>query len=229
MKRTEAHETMFNPANEDSTERHTFWLVPYGNMMTILMIFFLIMYAFSVQNKLKVKKVTESIEESMKSKEELKEDIERLGLVGEFRQFIWNSKLDRFIEVASDSKRIIISMQAPILFDSGNIELKQEGKKVLDQIARLIKSEVGEVRVAGYTDNTPIRSGKVRDNWELSGLRAYRVVDYFTREQQVIPIRISLNGHGEYAPLVPNDTPENRALNRRIEVSIIKKRKLWTE
>lgn len=220
---------LYDAVKIGDTDMASFWLVPYGNMMTILMIFFLVMYAFAVQNKVKVQKITESIKESVSSKHQLKEDMERLGLLGEFKNFIWNTQMNKFIEISADSRRIHIAMQAPVLFDPGSINLKDDGKKILDQIARLIASEAGDVRVAGYTDDTPVRSGIVRDNWELSGKRAYKVTRYFTQVCTLLPIRFSASGFGEYSPVVSNDSPENRALNRRIDISIIKKKKLWAE
>ncbi|MFH1378774.1 MAG: OmpA family protein [bacterium] len=224
-----ARNQLYEATKLAEVDNASFWLVPYGNMMTILMIFFLVMYAFALQNKWKVKKITESIKESISSKRLLKEDLERLGLLGEFKNFIWNNQMDQFIEITADSRLIHIAMQSPVLFGSGSITLTDKGRKILDQIAMLIKSEVGDVRVAGYTDNAPVTSGVVQDNWELSGKRAYKVVHYFTKECGLIPIRFSVNGYGEYSPMVSNDSPENRALNRRIDISIIKKKKLWTE
>ncbi|MBD3271549.1 MAG: OmpA family protein [Elusimicrobia bacterium] len=227
MSRRDFQRELFKPHEIDSTEQSTFWLVPYGNMMTILMIFFLVMYAFATQNKIKISRVTKDIKESITHSKMLKQDIAKLGLVGELRKYIWDNKLNQFLEISSNARRIQISMQSPVLFDPGSVALKSQGKEVLKKIAELIRSETGEVRVSGHTDNTPVGAGPIENNWELSGKRAQSVVRYFTEECDLLPIRFSLIGYGEYAPIAPNDTPQHRALNRRIEVNIIKRKRLY--
>jgi len=219
---------LFSPAVDGASDDTTFWLIPYGNMMTILMIFFLVMYAFSKMNKWKVKKITHRIEESLKDREYLKDEMAKLGLLGEFRNFIYDNNLRDFTEISANARRIQISMQAPVLFLPGKDKLKEEGKVVLEKIARLIEAETGDVRIAGHTDDTPVRSGRYKDNWELSALRAHNVVRYLTTEQGLLPIRFSMIGYGEFSPVVPNDTAAHRAENRRIEVNIIKRKRLFT-
>jgi len=66
-----------------------------------------------------------------------------------------------------------------------------------------------------------MRSKRFRDNWQLSTERALAVLDYLLQDKNLNPLRFSAAGYGEYRPLVPNDTPENRALNRRVDIVVI--------
>ncbi len=75
--------------------------------------------------------------------------------------------------------------------------------------------------VEGHTDNVPIRNAKYESNWDLSFDRAYSVIKYFIEKVEISPIRIHAIGYGEYRPMMPNDSDENRAANRRIEINIM--------
>jgi chemotaxis protein MotB len=79
------------------------------------------------------------------------------------------------------------------------------------------------VRIEGHTDNVPIRTAVFKSNWELSVTRATEVVRYLIEAHGFPPSRISATGYSEYKPVAPNDTAENRALNRRIEIILLQK------
>lgn len=119
-----------------------------------------------------------------------------------------------------------IQIQASVLFPNGSAALTEGGKDVLSQIAKgmagiLDSSEV--VMVAGFTDDTPIQS-ETYTNWELSAERATTVVR--TLVGQGFPAdRLFAAGFGEHHPRLPNDKPENRTLNRRVEISVAPIRK----
>ncbi|MCX7910505.1 MAG: OmpA family protein, partial [Endomicrobia bacterium] len=110
----------------------------------------------------------------------------------------------------------------PVLFDIGKAELKDTALSVLSEVAESLKPVSNEIVVEGHTDNLPIYGGRYRSNWELSAARAFSVRDYLIK-QGIDERRISCVGYGEYRPVAPNDTEENRAKNRRIEIKIIKK------
>lgn len=108
-----------------------------------------------------------------------------------------------------------------ILFDSGSAELKPEGRAVLAKVARSIKGVPDrEVRVEGHTDDVAVRSPKFGSNWDLSAARAATVAKVLA-EGGVSPKLLAVVGYGEFRPLAPNDSPENRARNRRIEISLV--------
>ena len=113
-----------------------------------------------------------------------------------------------------------------LFFDSGRATLKDTGKEVLKKVADAIKSyDDKAIRIVGHTDNVPI-SGNLQkvfpSNWELSAARATTVVR-FLQDTGIPPERLVATGRAEYAPVAPNDSPEGRQKNRRIEITLIDK------
>ncbi len=128
------------------------------------------------------------------------------------------------VEVRETKEGIVISIVGGVLFPPGDATLTPEGKKVLNELLPLIKDIKYPIRIEGHTDNTPVIGGKYKDNWELSVARAISVLRYFI-SKGVDPKRLSVAGYGPYKPLYPNDTPEHRARNRRVDIVILVKQK----
>ncbi len=212
---------------EEVTPQATMWVIPYGNLMTILMIFFLVLYAFSfVVSEVRFERIVQSLQKDVGG-EVNKEYMERVikkarerEVVDRMDGLIDEKRLKKFANVKIDKKGIKIIFRSPVIFDLGKAELKPEIISVLNAVARVIKDMPNEIMVGGHTDNKPIVSGEFRSNWELSTARAFSVIRYFI-EQGVDSRRLSAIGYGEYRPLYPNDTEEHRAYNRRIEIDII--------
>lgn len=117
--------------------------------------------------------------------------------------------------------RLQIRAANEILFDSGSADLKPEGVAVIGKVARSIKGVVNrEVRVEGHTDDVAVRSAKFGSNWDLSAARAATVAKVL-EEGGVSPKQLAVVGYGQYHPLAPNDSPENRQRNRRIEIALV--------
>jgi chemotaxis protein MotB len=114
-----------------------------------------------------------------------------------------------------------IEMQSSLLFDSGDAALSNKALELLGQIAEILKTEKTPVRVEGFTDNVPIKSVRFPSNWELSSARAAAVVQLFI-EEGLEPTQLMATGYGEFQPIAPNDTPENRTKNRRVVLMISK-------
>jgi len=212
---------------EEVTPSSSMWIVPYGTLMTILMIFFLVLYAFSfVVSGVRFEKIVQSLQKEVGG-EVNKEYMERVvkkarerEAVREMDGLIDEKRLKKFANVKIDKEGIKVIFRSPVIFDLGKDELKPEIISVLSAVAKVIKDMPNEVVVEGHTDDRPIISGEFRSNWELSTARAFSVVRYFI-EHGVDPKRLSAIGYGEYRPLYPNDTDEHRAYNRRIEIDII--------
>ncbi len=223
---TDKHEHLLE-TEEEVTSQATLWVIPYGNLMTILMIFFLVLYAFSfVVSEVKFERIVQSLQKDMGG-EVNKEYMERVIRKAREREaaeemygLIDEKRLKKFANVRIDKEGIRIIFRSPVIFDLGKDELKPEIISVLNAVARVIKDMPNEIMVEGHTDDKPIVSGEFRSNWELSAARAFSVVRYFI-EQGIDSKRLSAIGYGEYRPLYPNDTEEHRAYNRRIEIDII--------
>jgi chemotaxis protein MotB len=140
-----------------------------------------------------------------------------------FKQFI--QKLKSMIDagqlrVATRAGRLVIQLPNDVLFDSGQTAIKPAGKQALTQLAKVFVTVPGRsFQVAGDTDNLPIKNQRFPSNWELSTARAVEVV-HFLVSQGIDPRVLSAAGYGEFDPVASNDTPDARAKNRRIEITL---------
>jgi len=118
-----------------------------------------------------------------------------------------------------------LTMQDPVLFDTGEDALKPEAVPVLTDIAGLL-SELSDnfISIQGHTDNVPIRTARFPSNLELSAARAISVARFLMDKGGIDPKNVSVVGYSENLPIAPNDSPENRAKNRRVEVHVLKVR-----
>jgi chemotaxis protein MotB len=126
------------------------------------------------------------------------------------------------VTVEREGSKVIIRIQEKGSFKSGSASLDPEFFEVMDKITAVLQDRSGKIVVAGHTDNIPIRTGRFRSNWELSSARAVTVLHAMLRNPEIDEERVLVEGHAETNPLVDNDTPENRAKNRRVELIVIK-------
>ncbi|MBI5882966.1 MAG: OmpA family protein [Elusimicrobia bacterium] len=131
------------------------------------------------------------------------------------------------IQLTQLKGKLTVNMVDRILFDSGESMVKPDGRKVLNNIAKVLKGVADkDIRIEGHTDNVPI-GGELKNrfatNWELSTARATAVARYLQDSAKLEPARLVATGYGEYRPVAPNDKPENKALNRRIEIVLVPK------
>ncbi|MEM9531405.1 MAG: MotB family protein [Pseudomonadota bacterium] len=127
------------------------------------------------------------------------------------------------IEVVATPERVAIRVREKGSFESGSAALAQSFRPVLGRISETLKQTSGDVVVAGHTDNVPIRTARFPSNWELSSARAAAFVHFMTDESAFEPERLQIRAFGETRPLAPNDSRENRAQNRRVEISLVMK------
>jgi len=128
------------------------------------------------------------------------------------------------LQVRQYQNMMSVDLSEKVFFGSGEAALKPGGKEVLKKVGEALKGYENKViRVVGYTDNVPVAKslqGSYPTNWELSVARATNVVR-FLQDSGVPPERMVASGRGEYDPVAPNDTPEGRQKNRRIEIMLI--------
>jgi len=116
---------------------------------------------------------------------------------------------------------VYISLADNMLFKSGSYEISPDAMDILSKIAKIIKDYKNySVLVEGNTDNVPISRPNIRNNWDLSSLRASSVVQVLQDRFDVDPSRLTAGGRGEYNPIATNDTPQGRQLNRRTQIII---------
>ncbi|MCF8039614.1 MAG: flagellar motor protein MotB [Desulfohalobiaceae bacterium] len=208
------------------------WMVTYSDMVTLLLTFFVLMLSMAEMDKIKFRQAVGSLKGAfgvMKSEpvNETKTDmvLPSVGVIPyDMVQRLYNQilmkikKLDlnRNIEVVTDRGAIVLRIKEKILFAPGSTSLKKGGGSVLQKVAALVSPLPFDMRIEGHTDNTPY-GVEGRTNWDLSVQRAITVLKYYVGNKQLSLDRLSAVGYGDTKPLVPNDSPENRALNRRVE------------
>lgn len=125
------------------------------------------------------------------------------------------------IDIDFTSQYVQLQMNGALLFDSGRAVLKDDAKELLDKIGDvLLTYPDGLIEVIGHTDNVPISTSQFRDNMDLSYYRARAVMDFLLKNKEIPREQIQTSGRGEDAPIASNETPEGRALNRRVEIRI---------
>jgi chemotaxis protein MotB len=131
---------------------------------------------------------------------------------------------DEDIIVDVEKTVVYISIADKLLFRSGSAVVSDKAKAVLGKVAKVVQSKPEmEVQVEGYTDNVPVKKGCIKDNWDLSVMRATAVVRVLQNDFNVSPNRLVAAGRSEYVPLAGNDTPQGRATNRRTRIVILPK------
>ena len=131
---------------------------------------------------------------------------------------------DKDVEIKVDKTVVMINLSDKMLFQTGSSNLTPKASEVLGKIATIIKERPDmEVMVEGYTDNVPINTDCIKDNWDLSVKRATSVVRVLQKDYKVDPNRLIPAGRGEYNALASNDTKEGKATNRRTRIIIMPK------
>ena len=133
---------------------------------------------------------------------------------------------DKGLNVETRDGKVYVSMDSKLLFPSGSWTVSKEGVDALKSLAKVLEENKDlNILVEGHTDNSPLKGATaVKDNWDLSVMRATSIVKLLLQYGPAIdPARIEASGHGEFAPKVPNDTPANKALNRRTEIILTPK------
>lgn len=150
-------------------------------------------------------------------------DKERQNIVDKVIKYVEDQKLSEFLNIMVEENKVRIILAQPVLFDTGKAELKETAMELLADIGKMLLSAKNPIIVEGHTDNVPIHTAQYDSNWELSFGRAYSVIKYLIKGVGLSPVRMHAIGYGEYRPIAPNDTDENRAKNRRIEINILLK------
>ena len=143
-------------------------------------------------------------------------------LADQFRDLAQMEGIEGAVTVSAtpDGHRVIVRLSESLLFDPGRADLTVQAQTLIDKIAKILATANKRVRVEGHTDNVPIHTAQFQSNWELSTARASSVIRHMIDRFGFSPEMLSASGYGEYRPVAPNDTPEDRAKNRRVEFVI---------
>jgi chemotaxis protein MotB len=131
-------------------------------------------------------------------------------------KFVKNGQMN----VSQTGRGVEIEINASALFNQGEADIQPEAKKTLADAAKVLVDNEYAIEVEGHTDNLPISTAKFPSNWELSSARASSVVRLFI-DQGVVAKRLKAVGSADNQPVVPNDSPEGRARNRRVTITVL--------
>ncbi len=231
--------------SQDSGESGSSWLQTYGDMITLLLAFFVLLYSISTIDAVKFERMMVSIHESFSgvlperqaqmpredpeirlpdpSDREVpdEEELRMEEIYEELADYIEEADLEDIVLLEMEERGVVMRFQDKILFDPGEADLKQEGYEVLDDIAAILATVPNEITIEGFTDDVPQNTPEFPSNWELSTGRATTVLRFLAEEAGIEAERLSATGYGEYRPIVPNDSPENRQLNRRVDITLL--------
>ena len=153
-----------------------------------------------------------------------KADSINLALAVNLKSVLRDGIADQDIDIKVDKTVVFINLSDKMLYTSGSSRLTPKANEVLGKIAQIVQSKPSfEVMVEGYTDNVPMRSSCIEDNWDLSVKRATSVVRALQTDHGIDPNRLIAAGRGEYNTLADNNTAEGRSINRRTRIIILPK------
>jgi chemotaxis protein MotB len=228
------------------------WLIPYADMLTLLLALFIVMFAMSKVDQQKLQRLSAEFSvifsggssvmaeggtsstavvqseaansgtSTEKSNTEKEEDAMN-EVKKNLESEIQSKGYADKVKIELNKEGLEISIQDAVLFNSGDAQVLKTVNPLLVEISKMIKGLDNEIKVVGHTDNVPITTSKFRSNWDLSAMRAINVMNFMVGSGGLSSDKISIQAYGEYRPKYSNDTAEGRAKNRRVEIFIIRK------
>jgi chemotaxis protein MotB len=256
-----------------SPPRSLAWVITFADLNALLLAFFLLLFAFSEQDKAKFKEVAGSMRDAFGVQQEIRvkdtpkgtsviarefsPGVPQPTTLNQVRQFTtsdslihpvlleskkppfpWSyasqhadkenlaqalkSEIDAgLIELELEDARIVIRIKEKGVFPSGSNHLERTFEPIIQRLASTLAGTRGTIVVAGHTDSVPIANSVFHSNWQLSTARALTVAQVFFDCSDTLMPRVHLESYAEFQPIDSNETPEGRARNRRVEISLI--------
>jgi chemotaxis protein MotB len=233
---------------KDSAER---WLLTYADLMNLLLILFIILYAMSQLDSAKYNQLARSLSRAFGDSSAASyigttgmansivplesdgfsstviptslEAQQMQAVEQKVTELVASENLKGSVDVTMEERGIVISIRAQVLFKSGSSDIEATSVKTVESIGKVLLSIPGnQIKIEGHTDNDPITTSLFPSNWELSSVRATNVLRLLVDKAGINPKMISAVGYGEFRPKVPNTTAENKAINRRVNIVIVK-------
>ncbi len=213
------------------------WMATFADLATLLMTFFVLLLSFASMDVVKFRQMAGSVKDAFGTQvespgvfeeksdtavtiqlsEEENRTIDMMQMGEQIRKTVEDQGLEGKTDIKVDDSGVILTVDGTFMFDGGSAKLKPEFEKFLADIAKIIEENNYPLAIEGHSDNIPIKSPIYPSNWELSSARATAVLRYLIEKYKVPPNRLMAVGYSDTRPLVPNNSPENRAKNRRVE------------
>ena len=230
-----------DPAITEEEQGAPAWVVTFGDLMSLLLCFFVLLLSFSEMDRNKYRIVSGAMKnafgiqrkrpvfESPKGQKMISKEFDQaivLVRVQDVINPILQELEDEFqefkgsIDIVVNENEVTIRMMGEATFDTGRAVLRKEFEPLLLKIGEALGKTRGQIIIAGHTDNVPLRGGRYGSNLGLSMARAGSVAEFLLKSTSLDPKRISAMGFGEYRPLESNDTEQGRQKNRRVEIIV---------
>lgn len=210
------------------------WMLTYADLITQLLIFFVLFITLSTLRVTKFKEMIIPLRGgtgiaageggAARIIPPVLDEPQLLRVQEQILLYVKEKKLAQEIRMRLDERGLIISLAEQVMFNIGRDEILPKAKVHLDKISKILKPIPNNVRIEGHTCNIPIHTAQFPSNWELSTTRATNVTRYLIEQTNFSPVRISAAGYGEYHPVAPNNTEENKKLNRRVDIVVMWRR-----
>ncbi|RDW15635.1 flagellar motor protein MotB [Oceanobacillus chungangensis] len=243
------------------------WLLPYSDLLTLLVALFIVLFAMSDVNAAKYKELAgifrnefssgggsgileqnndpispnppeqqqeeeneedeSKIEEELESKTEeerkSEEELQHLkALQEEVNRYITTNSLTENLSTKLTDEGLLVTIVNEVFFDPGSAEVKEQGAGIAREVSNvLVTKPPHQIVISGHADDVPMNNEEYGSNWELSVARSVNFMRLVLENENLDPTLFSAKGFGEFKPIVPNTSAENRAKNRRVEVLIL--------
>ena len=212
------------------------WMATFSDLLSLLLTFFVLLFAMKSVDKGKLEETLGyfrqggiGILESGSSMPILPQrpfsaiaPLAKVFTPAEIKKLIEEKHVRKPININRESRGMVISISSALLFSPGQASLRPEAEEVLDELAAYLKGADYKIQIEGHTDNIPIHSLLYKSNWDLSIARSGSVVRYLLNTGELRSERFSIVGYGDRKPIFPNNSLENRAKNRRVELVLLK-------
>ena len=200
------------------------FLLTYADMITLLLVIFVMMYTASNIDQEKFAEAMSSFQEKIVKIESVNVRLtqDELKMLEKLRELV-KDNIDPNALIAGDTKTITFKIPSSDLFGPGSATLVEgAGNLILETIEDEMRDGVKQVIVDGHTDNVPTKTAMFPSNWELSAARASSVARFIIKKMRFNPKFLVVSGYGSERPIKPNTSDDNRASNRRVEVKVVK-------
>ena len=200
------------------------FLLTYADMITLLLVIFVMMYTASNLDEEKFAEAMSSFQEKIVKIESVNVRLsqDELKMLEKLRELV-KDNIDPNALIAGDTRTILFQIPSSDLFEPGGATLAEgAGNLILETIEDEMRDGVKQVVVDGHTDNVPTKTAIYPSNWELSAARASSVARFIIKKMRFNAKFLVVSGYGEHRPMKPNTTDDNRASNRRVEIKVVK-------
>lgn len=211
------------------------WLLTYADMITLLLAFFIVLYAISQVDKYKYDTLVRTLRQVLTGQKPVptnsssplsipaatQEQQKLILLAKEITAAVKASGASQDVSVTIATAGVRVSFVNGVLFDVGHASIRPEAFTVLNRIALILGSVPNDVIVEGYTDNLPIDTSKYRSNWELAAIRSTTILEYLVG-RGLGPTRFAAEAFGQYRPIASNNTAAGRQMNRRVDLLVLR-------